>query len=189
MFLLLRSPSVAGTVFVNATDALSLSATEGDVANFSSDLLETLAFNFSDVASVVVQLNRSESFNVSLTEAAVVTAVAPANIAGTDTLSVSVAEIAAVNVAVAGTDTLSVSDTETGAVTVRDVLIAGTDTVAVSIAEIGTVDRRDFNQIFIDDDETLAISLDERATLEKNYPVSRIKFELGAWSIKFRMRN
>lgn len=190
MLLLLQNPTVAGTVFLGVTDTASLSATEADVTEFASDVYDPFAIRITDTATLSVRVDRAETASLSLVEAAVVTALTPTDIAGTDSASLTLTETSVVDVAIDVTDTTSLTlSSESGGT--PDVLadsIAGTDTASISITEVSAVDKRDFNQVDFVDDDIVSLYLEDAATVTRLYPVSRAKFALGAWSIKFRLR-
>lgn len=190
MLLLLQSAAAAGTLFIGVTDTTSLSATEADVTDFSSDVIESFDVSLTDTATLAVAVSRGETASLSLVEVTVLTTLGAISIAGTDTTSISATETSVVDVAVGVTDTTSVTlSSETGGTpAVADVVNSVTETTSITLTDAGTVDRRDFNSVDFADDETASIALEEKATLTKLYPVSRAKFRLGAWSIKFRIR-
>lgn len=190
MLFLLQSAAVAGTAFINATDTASLSATEADVTDFSSDVYDSFSIRLTDTATLSVAVDRAETASLSLVEVAVVTALTPTDYAVTDTTSLTITETSVVDVAIDVTDTTSLTlSSETGGT--PDVLsdsISGTDTASISITDLASVDKRDFNQVDFVDDDTASLRFEEVATVTKINPVSRAKFRLGTWSIKFRIR-
>ena len=184
MLLLLQSAVAAGTEFKSASDTAYLSVVEDGFDDYESGVIEPIRLTITDVASLAVNVSRGETVSLRLVEVSVVTAFGGLSAAGTDTASIALTEVAAVDVATDVTDTTSLTLTDTATADVYDNLLSVTDTASLTLTDSGTVDRRDYGAIEYEDDDTVRIRLEESATVGRYSPVAGARIDIGTWSIR-----
>lgn len=184
MLLLFEQGGGSGVVNVPASDVLLVGISETPVNDFFIDVPETLRVAILDVASNAASFSRTDTLSVRIVESSSVGASGTTARAGTDTLSVGIADvIGSVAVSIVAADTLNVQITDSGAVAATQVPISASDTLSVSVTEFGLVNT--VATVTLNSGDILDVRIEESTFITIPTRVERINFSPSKGSIRF----